>query len=110
MARKKPACIWYIEPLNSDTNSVIGHVLCGHTDANEQVPCADGNVRDLWQCNHAFVARCYRDKNHLCLQFCVWRKIGNGLPAKWEFDDPFFQKRLRERKNQEHLIKAPLLF
>ena len=72
---------WYVEPLDSHTNTVIS----GHLPTDEicqGILCGDGKQRDLWLCNRGLISRLKRSKRDLNLSFRVFVKEGDNGPIR----------------------------
>ena len=79
------ACIWYIEAKDAQTNRVIAGELSS-TSACEDINCADGIKRNLWECNWHFVARLENSRAQLQLKFAVFNQEGKTGPIReWKF-------------------------
>jgi len=73
--------VWYVEPLDSDTNSAISDYLkeSSITAECKSVLCADGKKRNLWRCNSFDLVQALRNsKKSLNLRFKVYIKEGRG--------------------------------
>jgi len=67
--------IWFIEPLNSDTNEVIAQQLA-KSNFNSQIICADGRKHNLWTCSNQFAMSSVESKESFNLHFKIWGKQG----------------------------------
>ena len=67
--------IWFIEPLNSDTNEVIAEQLPA-SDFNREIVCVDGRNHNLWKCSHQFAMSSVESKESFNLHFKIWGKQG----------------------------------
>ena len=67
--------IWFIEPLNSDTNEVIAQQLA-ESNFNEAIVCVDGKRHNLWTCSNQFAMSLVKSKESLDLHFKIWGKQG----------------------------------
>ncbi|MBS3902949.1 MAG: hypothetical protein KGZ30_01070 [Anaplasmataceae bacterium] len=84
-------CYWYVEPLDSHTNMVIGLQLSG--DVAERVRDEKGDEKEVWACpDYEFVSKLRRSQSDLKIAFRVYTRRGSGplRPAT-------FLKPLRDR-------------
>ncbi len=68
--------IWFVEPLNSDTNEVIAQQLPA-SDFNSEIACADGRKHNLWTCSYQFAMSSIESKESFNLHFKIWGKQGH---------------------------------
>ena len=69
---------WYVEPLGSHTNQVIGVKLSADR-AQESLKDNRGILRDVWECpDYAFVSFLRRSTADLQLDFAVYTREGEG--------------------------------
>lgn len=74
--RSKRPCTWFIEPLDSYSNEVIGRGLSDRCAGRFR--CSDGRDHDLWECESwAFVRGVCRSEEDLKLNFEVWCRVGD---------------------------------
>lgn len=69
---------WYIEPLDSHTNGVIGQQLAELAEESfcPKIICGDKKQHDLWRCSYEFVLSLINSKDSLGLKFKVWGSTG----------------------------------
>jgi hypothetical protein len=99
--------IWYIEPLDAHTNEVISRMIEEENISFDTKLCEDSEnkkrKRNLWKCDHSFVARCKRDKVSLRLNFNMFNQEKNGSPIRqW-----LFEQRKRVFKHLPATATAP---
>jgi hypothetical protein len=81
--KSRISCRWYVEPLDTETNSVIGHQLSEENAGT--IMCHDGRERQLWLCTPTFIDRLNRGATMVSPRFHVWCKDGNRLPRQLAF-------------------------
>ncbi|MFA4871479.1 MAG: hypothetical protein WC610_00230 [Patescibacteria group bacterium] len=85
--RKSIVCIWFVEPLDKDTNAVIGRMIdpCDNLENYlEAVEGADGQNHNLWQLpNFQMVGSLNASAKGLRLRFKIWVREGNGQIREW---------------------------
>ncbi len=99
----KQTYIWYVEPLNEQTNAVIYEYLKNRDlDTNmEPATCEDGKKHNLWECSIEAVKSLYASKEDLNLRFEIWGKQGfNGKIRKKTFLFKPSRKYLKKRKKK----------
>ncbi len=67
--------IWFVEPLNSDTNKVIAQQLA-ESNFNSEIVCADRKRHNLWTCPNQFAMSLVESKGSFNLHFKIWGKQG----------------------------------
>lgn len=89
--------VWFVEPLNADTNSIIGKEINAREISEEKflenVFCGDHQRRSLWQCSNQLLAMLQKSKKSLGLQFRIFNKRGNGQIRECKF---FYRKKRRK--------------
>ncbi len=71
----KSQYIWFVEPLNSNTNEVVARQLAENNFCSEIV-CADGKRHNLWTCSNQFVISLVESEKSFNLHFKIWGKQG----------------------------------
>lgn len=75
---------WYVEA-TGHTNEVIAREL-PEENAHKDVLCQDGEKRDFWECDYAFITKLVKNETVGQLQFRVFYREGRHGPAKpWPF-------------------------
>lgn len=83
MATRHREYFWYLEPLDSHTNEVIGKYLWEDENAETSRLCADGIRRNLWRCQWCDVERFQNSRQDLKLKFKVFVQEGQGQIRAW---------------------------
>ncbi len=65
--------IWYIEPLDSDTNETISQELPVQ-NFSRGIICQDEKTHNLWECSYNFAYAFFRSRRTLDLRFNVYNK------------------------------------
>ncbi|MBI5765925.1 hypothetical protein HZA71_01715 [Candidatus Falkowbacteria bacterium] len=85
--RENIVCTWFAEPLDKDTNVVIGQMIdpCDNLENYlEAVKGADGQNHNLWQLpNFQMVSSLKASAKGLRLRFKIWGRVGNGPIREW---------------------------
>lgn len=68
---------WYVEPLDDDTNKVVGRKKW-EDSMLEGVRCSDGLRRNLWLCDRDLINALNKSKSSLNLRFRVYVQEGDG--------------------------------
>lgn len=85
ITRKDTDYVWYAEARDAITNEIIAKEL-NETSICCGTVCADGIMRDLWQCDHRFVNKLVRNRIQLGLNFMVFNQKGRyGKVRRWVF-------------------------
>lgn len=75
---------WYVEA-TGHTNEVIAREL-PEENAHKGILCQDGEKRDLWECEYAFIAKLLKNETSAKLQFEVFYRESRYGPVKpWPF-------------------------
>lgn len=78
---------WYVEPLDSHTNEVIGRYDRFHDEifCLFGVICDDGKKHDLWECeSRSTLTKIENSKRELNLHFSIWVQEGrHGVIRRW---------------------------
>lgn len=78
--------IWYVEPLDPQTNAAIAGVL-PEEDAIDNMRCENGMLRDVWRCKRSCVTRLLAARTQLKLTFRIFRREGDyGKIREWTFE------------------------
>ncbi len=85
--------IWFIEPLNSDTNEVIALQL-EKENFNSEIVCADKRRHNLWTCSNQFAMSLTESKESFNLHFKIWGK--QGRPGKIRDKTFLFSKKWKK--------------
>ncbi len=85
--RKSIGCIWFAEPLDKNTNVVIGRMIdpCDNLENYfDAVKGADGQNHNLWQLpNFQMVGSLNASAKWLRLRFKIWVRERNGPIREW---------------------------
>lgn len=73
---------WFLEPFDSSTNEAFSREI-DENSSRREVPCLDGDRRDLWECPYPILAKFRRSRTQLHLNFQVWRQKGAGAVTLW---------------------------
>jgi len=88
---------WYVEPLGSHTNEVIGLRLSSDR-AQESIEDNRGIKRDVWECpDYAFVSYLRNSRVDLQLDFAIYTREGEGTIRPATFIAPL-RKRVKNLK------------
>lgn len=93
--------IWYVEPLDEQTNAAVYECLKNRDlNANmEPAICEDEKKHNLWECSIETVKFLYASKEELNLKFEIWGKQGfSGKIKKKTFLFKPKRKYLKKRK------------
>ncbi len=91
----RPNAIWYIYPLDGPTNEAIAAQLSEEDACRDQL-CNDGKKRNLWRCDHPFVAFLRRSSLGGGLKFLVFVREGKyGQIRPWKLEE--LVKSMRKR-------------
>ncbi len=80
--------MWFIEPLDSNTNKVLSGEL---TMFGRKVLCEDGEKHNLWNCSWDFVSSFKKSRSDKNLKFNVFNRCGKGQIREFKF--PYLKKR-----------------
>ncbi len=74
---------WYVEPLDSQTNSIFS----GQLPEEDFIASMhiDREDHKLWRCSYKQVAAFQRSKGHINLDFKVYNQRGNGKIRNCDF-------------------------
>ncbi|MBX4210704.1 hypothetical protein KW783_01905 [Candidatus Parcubacteria bacterium] len=92
-------CKWFIEIRNAATNKTIGSRLPADS-AQENIRCADGKERNLWECDYAVAAEFYRNRNEQPFEFRIWERPRGGRARL----SPHFL--FRKKRKKMHVVRA----
>ncbi len=81
---KKRKYRWYLEPLDSRTNSIIAGEL-PEENAHRALICQDGVPRNLWECPEDFFHVVARSAKSINLKFKIFCQEGNGKIRECSF-------------------------
>ncbi len=85
--RNRPNATWYVFPLDKGTNEVIARQLSEDDACHDQL-CNDGKKRNLWRCDHPFVAFLKRSSLGGGLRFMVFVREGQyGQIRPWKLEE-----------------------
>ena len=74
---------WYIEPLDGGhTNEVLSRELPDTNFLRDKI-CADGEKRNLWQCDYKFVSKMINGQESLKVKFAILVQEGDGKIRLW---------------------------
>lgn len=97
--RKRGRFAMFVATDDADTNRVIAGDLAERAEENV-LPnrlCADGVVRNLWECPPGLVRRLAKNRRSLGLKFSVFYRRGAGPIKHWLFS--FGKPPMRMRKS-----------
>lgn len=86
--------IWFVEPLDSDTNEVISQQPT-ENNFNSGIVCADGQRHNLWTCSYQLATSLTKSKKSLDLHFKIWGKEGRCEKIR---DKTFLFNRKRRKR------------
>lgn len=91
----KSAYIWFVQPMDKDTNDVVGR-QCHEDDFCHEIRCEDGECRDLWKCTREVMSALVASRRTMRLKFKVFCQAREGKIRDVSF---LF---LKKRKNPIH--------
>jgi hypothetical protein len=92
---------WYMYSKDAHTNEVIAEALDGLNSVEKfsNLECENGDRLPLCEApDYNFVARLWRSRATLQIDFEIFRSQGNGKPSPWQFP-------IREKTTLQKLIK-----
>jgi len=93
---KQTGCVWFIEPLDSNTNIAFDQQI-SDDNFTAGVLCEDGKRHNLWECPFWLLASFQRSSRTMGLQFRIFNRFGNGQIRECEF---LYRKRKPQRKTK----------
>lgn len=78
MAGKKVEYLWFVEPLDSETNNVFAETIGDDSDYSVGVICNDGSRHNLWRCPWKLVYAFQRARRQKGLHFRIFNSTNGG--------------------------------
>lgn len=71
---------WFVGPLDSHTNEVIGKELSSDDHDQERQEWCQTTIgkRQLWRCEHSFITKLKNNRHHSHLKFEIFVRQGRG--------------------------------
>lgn len=96
---KKRELVFYIQPLDADTNRCIAEMKKSFEKHFHQKKVRDGGFRYVWECDYNDVIALIRSRKTLNLKFKIW--LLSSDEKFLDRDGEFFFKNLTKKKTVE---------
>lgn len=105
--KEKRGLVFYIQPLDADTNRCIAEMKKSFEKHFHQKKVRDGGFRYVWECEYEDVVALLRSKKTLNLKFKIW--LLSSDRRFLDRDGEFFFKNLSKKKVIEEETSKKIL-